>query len=119
MKRLLIIFLLFVCSMCMGQVNLVMNPSLEQYSICPDRWDEIKYADFWMSLDSAWSPPDWTHVPWGVPEYFNACSHTGGVGVPLNPFCYQYPHSGNGMAFVSRLRRRAAKPVYSAVAAMR
>ena len=84
----------------MGQVNLVMNPSLEQYSICPDRWDEIKYADFWMSLDSAWSPPDWTHVPWGVPEYFNACSHTGGVGVPLNPFCYQYPHSGNGMAFV-------------------
>ncbi len=97
MTRFLMLIFLFTCSKVMGQVNLVKNPDLEQYSHCPDGWDEAKYADFWMGLDTVWSPPDWAHVPFGVPEYCNVCSHSGEASVPVNAAFYQYPHSGEGL----------------------
>ena len=50
-----------------------------------------------MSLDSAWSPPDWAHDPYGVPEYCNACATSLYVKVPRNYYFYHYPRSGNGM----------------------
>ena len=84
----------------MGQVNLVMNPSLEIYTNCPDNLDEIKYTMHWMSLDSTWSPPDWAHAPFGVPEYCHTCATYHEVRVPNNLRFYQYPHSGKGFAQV-------------------
>ncbi len=100
MKRLLTLLLIFVCSASIGQVNLVKNPSFEQYSNCPDRADVIKYAIDWSNLDSAWSPPDWAHVPWGCPDYCQSCAIAGDCSLPNNLFFYQYPHSGNGIAMV-------------------
>ncbi len=35
-----------------AQINLVLNPSFERYSNCPDNDDEAKYCPHWMSLDS-------------------------------------------------------------------
>ena len=101
MKNIALMMLLFTCASLKAQVNLVKNPGLEQYNHCPDGIDEIKYADFWMSLDSSWSPPDWSHEPDGVPEYLNICYSGSGGGVPSNGFYYNYPHTGNGMAEVT------------------
>lgn len=101
MKYVLIIALLFTCAPSRAQVNLVMNSSLEQYDSCPFRNDEIKFAAHWNSLDSGWSPPDWTHDLEGVPEYCNACAFRTPYGVPSTGlWYYQYPHTGSGMAQV-------------------
>ena len=94
--------ILFICTLLLpnvarAQINLVLNPSFEEYSACPDMVDEAKYAIHWMSLDSAWSPPDWAHVPYGVPEYCNTCSTDIDVSVPINSRFTHSPRSGNGM----------------------
>jgi len=99
MKYILAIIFLFLCTKSVAQTNLVMNPSLEMYSHCPDAYDEIKYANHWMSLDSSWSPPDWAHDSSGVPEYCNVCGTAGG-NIPYNGYYYNYPRTGNGMAEV-------------------
>ncbi len=80
-----------------AQINLVLNPSFERYSNCPDNDDEAKYCLHWMSLDSNWSPPDWAHNLEGVPDYCNICSSSLEVSVPHSSRYYHYPHSGGGM----------------------
>ncbi len=100
MKRLIVFVFLFTCAFSNAQVNLVRNPSFEQYSPCPDYIDEIKYSNFWMSIDTIWSPPDWTHPIFGVPEYCHACATYPEVTVPTSMYFYQYPHSGSGFAHV-------------------
>jgi hypothetical protein len=96
----LTILLTLTCALCKAQVNLVLNPSFEQYSICPGYNDGIKYADHWMSLDSNWNPPDWTTDSPGVPEYCNLCSDSLCCRIPNGFGYYHYPRTGNGMAQV-------------------
>jgi hypothetical protein len=101
MRNFLVIILVFTCAQSNAQVNLVMNPSLEQYSNCPNNNDEIKYANYWQSLDSSWNPPDWSHDLNGVPEYCNSCAGPySPYGVPSFINYYQYPRTGDGMAQV-------------------
>jgi len=104
MKTTLAILLLFTCANSMAQVNLVMNPSFENYSRCPIYFDEIKFADYWMSLDSGWypDPPGWAGGLSGVPEYCNVCAEDSSifVGVPSAMKYYHYARTGNGMAQV-------------------
>lgn len=67
--------------------GLLPNGDLEDYTSCPDNYSEIDKAVNWnvpTSLNSS--------------EYFNTCSVTGYVGVPLNGAGYQSAHSGNGYA---------------------
>ena len=85
----------------MAQMNLVMNPSLEQYSVCPIHDDEIRYAYGWESLDTTWMPPDFSHDLNGVPEYCNVCSSGySWCSVPSALLYHHYPRTGNGMAEV-------------------
>ena len=98
MKKIVLLFVI-ICAFASAnaQINLVRNPSFEQYSTCPDNLDEAKYSDYWMSLDSSWSPPDWIHDPFGVPDFCNVCASYSDVSVPLNFRFYHYPRTGNAM----------------------
>ncbi len=80
-----------------AQINLVLNPSFEEYSNCPDNLDETKYCNHWMSLDSNWNPPDWTHELGGIPDYCNICAPFSRVSTPYNVGFYHFPKSGRGM----------------------
>lgn len=67
-----------------GQLNLVPNPSFEQFSTCPQ--GNFTELDFWFNPSN------------GTPDYYNSCSSE-----PLNPFSVpthstyftKYPLSGN------------------------
>ncbi len=76
-----------------AQVNFVRNPDLEQYSKCPDDWNEIYYANNWRNATDS-------NMVYGM-EYYNVCGNAAldkVLHVPDNGGFYQYPHSGNGMA---------------------
>ena len=68
-----------------GAQNLVPNGSFEEYTSCPDFWNQLVRATGWQV--SAISP-----------DYFHACSSTGYVGVPQNVVGYQLPATGQGYA---------------------
>ena len=110
LKTIVVIALSFTCALARAQVNLVMNPSFEEHDVCPDFSDEIKYANHWMSLDSAWSPPDWAHIKGGVPDYLNECAgyYRFWCGVPSNFFGYHYARTGTGMANVTMFYNQLA-----------
>jgi hypothetical protein len=81
----------------MAQVNLVRNPGFEQYTTCPDRWDEIKFAN-WTGLDTLWNPPDTLGWPWGVPDFCHTCATSNTyTGVPANGYFFHFPRTGNGL----------------------
>lgn len=90
--RLPLLIFLFVWAVSLkAQVNLVPNPSFEDYSDCPDYAHQIDYSDYWFQplLQS-------------TSEYFNSCCSVspsfGGVGVPSNFIGYQYARTGNAYA---------------------
>jgi hypothetical protein len=98
MKNIIIIICASLLSMtARAQINLVLNPDLEQYSHCPDQIDEITYCTHWNTLDSTWRAPDFTHEKPGIPEYDNICSSNIYVTIPSNFYFYHYAHSGSGM----------------------
>ena len=68
--------------------QLVMNPSLEEYSDCPWTYGQILLADHWSDPNA------------GSPEYFNACAQDDFTGVPHNMRGYQSAHSGDAYAFI-------------------
>ena len=97
-----IIIVIIICAFSLtfqgrAQINFVKNPSFEQYSLCPNYYDEAKYCNFWISIDTAWNPPDWAHCKNGVPEYCNICATDYKVSVPYNTRFYHYPRTGDGM----------------------
>ena len=97
---LIILYLVFSIDL-IAQINKVKNGGFEKYSNCPFENDQIKYANYWMSLDTNLITGDWLHDKMGVPEYLNVCAGTNNfVGVPVNMFNNHYPHTGNGMAQV-------------------
>jgi hypothetical protein len=92
MKK-LIAFMLFTCA-CMSmqaQVNFVKNPDFEQYTFCPNSFDQIQAATNWNAVDSILSHYDCR------PEYCHFCGTTLAASAPYNGAFYQYPHSGAGM----------------------
>ena len=98
---LIFILLLFIGTPGWGQINLVQNPSFEQFGMCPSTWDAIKYANGWMSLDTLWTL-DSTYIGYGIPDFCNLCAGSSlYTGLPSNGYFNQYPHSGNGVAQVN------------------
>jgi hypothetical protein len=94
MKTITTFFLILLCvksSASFAQINLVPNPSFEDYSICPQFTDQMDLANGWTSYRN-------------TPDYFNACA-TNGMNVPNSGFGYQYAHSGNAMAGLITFRR--------------
>jgi gliding motility-associated-like protein len=64
-----------------AQVNLVPNPSFENYTSCPTWSSQINYAYPWVMPSL------------GTSDFYNSCS-IGIVGVPLNTFGYQKARTG-------------------------
>ncbi len=96
----IVLFILFICAFPLvgkAQINLVLNPSFEIYSDCPENTDGATYANYWTTLDSSWRAPDWSHDLEGVPEYCNVCSSNISACVPDNAMFCHYPRTGNGM----------------------
>ncbi len=96
MNRKLAISLVFLASYCHAQINLVVNPSLENFNTCPFYWDQITYSDGWTQLDSTWNPTVTSHYPYGIPEYCNVCAGTNTyAGFSNNVFFNHAPRTGN------------------------
>jgi gliding motility-associated-like protein len=71
-----------IYSQAAAQINLVPNPSFEEYDSCPNYISEF-FVQKWVSANGA------------TPDYFNSCS-AGEVNVPLNIFGLQNAARGNG-----------------------
>jgi len=84
MKKLFFLFILIYSLNGFGQ-NLVLNPSFEQYSFCPDFWSQIPYCMYWDSYSQ-------------TPDYYNTCSTTSAIKPPNCYYGFQYPNSGNAFA---------------------
>ncbi|MCB9188853.1 MAG: T9SS type A sorting domain-containing protein [Flavobacteriales bacterium] len=65
--------------------NLVPNPSFEDYSLCPDNWDQFDRVNNWSTYKQ-------------TPDYYNSCDNTNMHSTPSNLMGYQQPHSGNAYA---------------------
>lgn len=77
-----ILILIFITGHFLGQTNLVINPSFENFTTCPTFEDNIIQAIGWTSYKES-------------PDYFNSCS-VSGLGTPTNLTGYQIPNSGVG-----------------------
>lgn len=79
-----------------SQVNLVPNPSFENYIQCPNGYGAIQYAINWGKLKNGGG---------GTPDLYNICSNVSnpGTGVPVNSFNkgFQYARSGVGYSGIS------------------
>ncbi len=102
MTKRFLILILFTCAciVSQAQVNLVKNPSFEQYTNCPEYLNEISYAAYWNGVDTSWHYGDpLTSMPAAcLPEYCNTCSTNASSSIPSNGRFYHYPRTGNGMA---------------------
>lgn len=79
MKNLLLCF--FLLPVFVGAQNLVPNPSFEDYSLCPDDYSQISNCIGWISFGE-------------TPDYYNSCSISQLVSVPLNGVGYQNAFDG-------------------------
>lgn len=82
---LLFMLTLFLNSNVYGQINLVPNPSFEEYTDCPVGWASFGVQN-WFSIN-------------GSPDYYNSCGNDGscdGAFVPCNMTGYQYAKEGIG-----------------------
>jgi len=85
MKRIFFIIILILTLKLGAQVNLVPNPSFENYSVCPNSVGEVDKAFPWYSATGS------------SPDYFNICNTTA-VGVPNHAGGFQYARTGNAYA---------------------
>lgn len=87
LKRILVVFILGLLWVLpihsQAQVNLVKNPSFDDYVYCPFGVIQVDACVDWMNFGMS-------------PDYFHACA-TNGMNVPNSGFGYQYAHSGPGM----------------------
>lgn len=88
MRALISVFLVLISGLVFGQVNLVPNPSFEDYTACPS---------FASQLDRA---APWFNPNLGTPEYYNACATAASyMSLPAGTTGhFQYPRTGNGFA---------------------
>jgi len=107
------LLLCFLCSIGgWGQVNLVMNPSLEIYDTCPYNYDQINLANYWSSIDTfhAWQ---YHNESDGMPEYCNACAIGNfNTGIPINNYFMHLPRTGVGMSQVLMFYDESIQPSY-------
>jgi len=97
------------CTILHAQVNLVRNPSFEQYNNCPHDVHEVLYADYWTGIvDTGWSPDlpvdSFVTPPAGycLPTYYNTCDNiiddpSRICTLPGNQDFYHYPRTGNAL----------------------
>jgi Secretion system C-terminal sorting domain len=113
-NNILVLPLLLTCSLSFGQINLVKNPSFEQYYACPHTNNEGTYCKYWTGIvDTGWYnivPIDSFFEASGndcVPTYCNMCDDT--IADPSRdvtlPFCYsghfnRFPRTGRGLMLV-------------------
>lgn len=86
MKKLLTLILFYLPVYLFSQ-NMVINPSFENHTACPDQINQVHYAAGWKS--------------WAVtPDYYNACANTTApnFGVPSNNRAFQ--HARTGVAYM-------------------
>ncbi len=93
MKIIIIIILVCIFSKTYSQVNLVKNPSFENYSLCPNSTDEVSYANNWSGIDTSSTALGTASC---LPEYVNTCG-TGSGHVPNSGWFNHYCRTGNGM----------------------
>ena len=82
MKIHLTIIFLLITPFLFAQVNLVPNPSFEEYTVCPDAASEINYAVSWYSSTTSC-------------DLYNSCSSSADVSVPDNSMGTQEPLGTN------------------------
>jgi len=81
-----LLFMYFSTQNSHGQVNLVPNPSFEEYSLCPDKESQIERVDGWFSPSN------------GTPDYYNYCSTSTTVSLPTHKNVYtKIPKTGFGI----------------------
>ena len=88
---LIFLYLFFQTLNLQGQVNLVPNPSFEDYSLCPDRESQIDRIDEWFSPTN------------GTPDYYNYCSSNPILpsSLPIHQSYYtKTPRTGDGITGV-------------------
>ena len=85
-SKCLIILIFIFAQQVFGQINLVPNPSFEQYDTCPYNGGQIQYALSWINP-----------ATYSTPDYFNACG-IGGHNVPNTVFGQQIARTGTAYA---------------------
>ena len=99
MKKIAIIFIVIcVCTKVQAQINLVLNPSFEQYTSCPVPPVWISPVNYWQPLDSLLTAAD--SFLGAVPVYCNICATYPAFSVPSNVAFFHYPRTGNGMVLL-------------------
>lgn len=114
MKNKFLILTTFICACLLpiagqAQVNLVRNPSFEQYNNCPHYPHEVLYANYWTGIvDTGWSPDlpidsfATGSAAYCFPTYFNECDDSVDdpsffCTLPYNQYFYHYPRTGNAL----------------------
>ncbi|MBC8046312.1 MAG: hypothetical protein H7Y00_05915 [Fimbriimonadaceae bacterium] len=93
-KALLGYFFLFYFPAVHAQVNLVPNPSFEDYTDCPYTYSLIDDDEYIFP-----SVTDWIKPTEGTSDYYNACASAGcEVETPAAAPGFQYPNSGDAFA---------------------
>lgn len=93
----IVAILVFTCpKFLLGQVNLVSNPSFEEYTHCPTGLSNICEAIGWFQPNIVWG----SVCNSGSSDYHNSCTNIPHQTVPYNWAGYQYPRTGNGYAGV-------------------
>jgi len=86
MKFHLTIIFLLITPFLFAQVNLVPNPSFENYTVCPNNMSQFDYVSGWVSYTIS-------------SDYYNACNNNiHSVSVPKNCIGYQKAADGNAYA---------------------
>jgi len=83
MKSYLTIIFLFLTSLLFAQINLVPNPSFEEYDTCPNNLNQTHYL---LSWEDMWNSSS---------DYYNSCSTNIHSSIPNNFMGFQFPDDGN------------------------
>jgi hypothetical protein len=86
MKTSLTTMFFLITTFLFAQTNLVPNPSFEEYTTCPNAYDQIYYSTGWDSYLNTC-------------DYYNSCSSSIYFGVPENNYGYQLPSNPNCHAY--------------------
>lgn len=94
MKKILLLSFISFAAQLHAQVNLVPNPSFEDYVDCPYSFDGFFDSATDFTIVDQWMKPSA-----GTSDLMNACATiSSGMNVPDNFFGYRYAHTGVGYA---------------------
>ncbi|MBP6414186.1 MAG: T9SS type A sorting domain-containing protein [Bacteroidia bacterium] len=93
-KIVLIISFIVSIRMVAFSQNLVPNGSFENYAICPNSWGKIYRATGWFQPHKY--PGGFSVNQSSSSDYYNTCSGTSLVSVPINSAGFQFAKTGNG-----------------------